>query len=162
MCVNLIKSWKFDLRVKGLAEQLKIRLEECTRVKDRKEIWFTEEKFDFRNKDLKLTIKETNRTRKSREAHTVFLSLEQDSSFPHLPKLTHLQFLPFPNSLCGKYGYFCRGFVRKSTVQFSFITYCSLMEYRRRWKLRCIMYKQIYQSYIQRRIHCFCKKILLD
>jgi hypothetical protein len=42
-------------------------------VKDRKDIWFAEEKFYFRNKDMKLRMKETSRTRKSREVHTVFV-----------------------------------------------------------------------------------------
>ncbi len=69
-------------------------------MKDRKEIWFPVEKFDFRNKDLKLRMKETSRTRKSREAHTVFVVVEQDRSFPHLPELTHLIIPSFSLIFC--------------------------------------------------------------
>ncbi len=51
-------------------------------MKDRKEIWFAEEKFDFLNKDLKLRMKETSRTRKSREVHTVFVVVGLGSLLP--------------------------------------------------------------------------------
>jgi hypothetical protein len=59
-------------------------------VKDRKEIWFAEEKFDFRNKDLKLRMKETSRRRKIREAHTVFVVVGIGSLLPELTQLTFI------------------------------------------------------------------------